>query len=250
MSLSWAGRDGLDRKHGAVLQSTILFILSCGLIVHIPDGFLSLPVLLGCGALSLGGLGMAIHSSSRGISDRQVPLMGVTGAFVFAAQMVNFPVAAGTSGHLIGAALLTAVLGPHISAVVMTCVLVVQCLLFQDGGLSALGANVLNMALAASYASAALSWLGRRLLPGHRYAVIFAASWVSVMAGAVLTSLELSISGTVGFIPVLLAMGTVHAIIGLGEGLLTVGILRFLLRIRPDLLTPAETPGASRREVP
>ena len=202
--------------------------------MHIPDGLLSLPVCAGTGVAAVLGVGLAVRLGTRALGDRQVPLMGVMGAFVFAAQMINVPVAAGTSGHLMGGALLTALLGPHLAALVLTCVLVVQALLFQDGGVLALGANVLNMAIVGPYVAAAVFAVARRGTVG-----LFLAGWLSVLIAAVLASAELALSGTVPFGPVVTAMGLTHAIIGILEGALTVAVVRFLLRVRPDLATGA-----------
>ncbi|MGB9611907.1 MAG: energy-coupling factor ABC transporter permease, partial [Bryobacteraceae bacterium] len=123
--------------------------------MHIPDGYLSPPVAGVLGAAGLAGVVMASRRAARSLDEARVPLMGVMGAFVFAAQMINFPVAAGASGHLLGSALLTIVLGAAPAVVVMTAILAIQALLFQDGGVLALGANVTNMALAGV---AAASW--------------------------------------------------------------------------------------------
>ena len=202
--------------------------------MHIPDGFLSVPVLLGLGALSAGGIGLAARWGARDLEDRQIPLMGVSGAFVFAAQMVNVPVGIGTSGHLLGGALLAALLGPHLAALVMVCVVAVQCLLFQDGGLTALGANAFNMAVVGPYVAWAVLAVGRRFRA--EWVALFAAGWASVVAGALLAAVELAVSGTVPLWPALVAMGTLHAVIGVGEGLLTVLVVRFLARVRPELV--------------
>lgn len=201
--------------------------------MHVPDGFLSPPVWGGLGLAAVAGLALAVREANKGIQEHQVPLMGVTGAFVFAAQMINLPVGGGTSGHLVGAALLTALLGPHLAAVTLSCVVVVQALLFQDGGITALGANVFNMAIVGAYVSGGVLWLGRRFLPP--FAAEFAAGWLSVAVGAALVAVQLGLSGTVPMGAALLAMVSVHAVIGLLEGAITVAVLRFLLRVRPDL---------------
>ena len=205
--------------------------------MHIPDGFLSPPVWAGLGLASVVGVGVAVRSASRDLREHQIPLMGVTGAFVFAAQMINMPVGAGTSGHLVGAALLTALLGPHLAAVTLCCVVATQALLFQDGGITALGANVFNMALLGSYVSGGVLWLGRRLLP--RAVAEFGAGWLSVVLAAAVVAVELALSGTVPLGPAMVAMVSVHAVIGLLEGAITVAVLRFLLRMRPDLASEA-----------
>lgn len=116
--------------------------------MHIPDGFLSLSVSIICWAITASVVGAAISKTNKALGEKQIPLMGVMAAFIFAAQMINFPVAGGTSGHLLGGALAAIVLGPWAGMLVMTSVIAVQALLFQDGGLVVMGANILNMGLA------------------------------------------------------------------------------------------------------
>jgi len=212
--------------------------------MHIPDGFLSSAVaLLGWG-LAIILLGAALRQTRRQLGERQVPVMGVLAAFIFAAQAVNFPVAAGTSGHLIGAALAAIALGPWAAVLVMTAVVAVQALLFQDGGLIVMGWNLVNMAGLAVLGGYA-SYRGvLRLVGGHRggrLAAAFAAAWVSVEVGAVATAVELAASGTTTLSFGLPAMASVHALIGLGEGVITVGALALLLTARPEILREAET---------
>jgi cobalt/nickel transport system permease protein len=213
--------------------------------MHIPDGFLNLPTAAATGAVAAVAVGYACSRLSKTLAPEKVPLLGVAGAFVFAGQMVNFPVAGGTSGHLIGAALITILLGPWAAMVVLAAVLMVQCFVFQDGGLSALGANILNMAVLAPLV-AHLVYRGlRRLGSGLARPSLAAAltSWSSVVAAAALCSLELVLSGTAAPAVVFPAMLGVHALIGLGEAALTVGALAVVTAARPDLLAargPAE----------
>ena len=215
--------------------------------MHIPDGFLSSAVaVLGWG-LAVLLLGTALRQTRRQLGERQVPVMGVLAAFIFAAQAVNFPVAAGTSGHLIGAALAAITLGPWAAVLVMTAVVAVQALLFQDGGLIVMGWNLVNMAGLAVLGGYA-SYRGvLRLVGGHRggrLAAAFAAAWVSVEVGALATAVELAASGTTTLSFGLPAMASVHALIGLGEGVITIGALALLLTARPEILREAETsPG-------
>ena len=213
--------------------------------MHIPDGFLDLQTSVATGAISVATVGCASYALRRRVNPEKVPIMGVAGAFVFAAQMINFPVVGGTSGHLVGAALTAILLGPWAAVLVMTAVLVIQCFVFQDGGALALGANVLNMGIAGAllgYATyAGIGKLSQRA--GIQYAAAFVAAWVAVMAGAFLCSWELIISGTAAAQVVLPAMLGVHALIGAGEGLITVGALALVSRSRPDIwpaLQPAE----------
>jgi cobalt/nickel transport system permease protein len=204
--------------------------------LHIPDGFLSVMVSIICWAITIITLGLAISKTNKALGEKQVPLMGVMAAFIFAAQMINFPVAGGTSGHLLGGALAAIVLGPWAGMIVMTAVIAVQALLFQDGGLLVMGANILNMGLA----TAAIGYGLYRAVPNQSKAVKLSvagvAAWLSVMAGALLTSLQLWLSGTSQLPVVIPAMLGVHALIGLGEALITVAALSFILQARPDLL--------------
>src|SRR5512147_218372 len=136
--------------------------------MHIPDGFLDAKTALATGALAAAGLGLALRDARRSLPPRKVPLMGLSAAFIFAAQMLNFPVAGGTSGHLVGAVLASVLLGPSAAIVVMTAVLLIQCLLFADGGLLALGANLFNMAIVAVLGGHAVYRAVRRVLPDRR----------------------------------------------------------------------------------
>ena len=205
------------------------------LALHIPDGFLSLPVAAAGWAILVVTIVFALRQTRARLGERQAPLMGVIAAFVFAAQMINFPVAGGTSGHLLGGTLVAVLLGPWAAVLVMTSVVAVQALLFQDGGLLALGFNVANMGLLTAFVGYAVyQWLGRR--PERRLWAAGVAAWVSVMLAAAATSLELAVSGTSPLSLALPAMLGVHALIGLGEALITVGALAFIRASRPDLI--------------
>jgi len=208
--------------------------------MHIPDGFLDTATSVASWVVSVGGVAVAVRRVNKTLNERQVPLMGVSAAFIFAAQMMNFTIAGGTSGHLLGGALAAILLGPWAGTLVITCVLAVQALLFQDGGLLALGANILNMALIGVW-SGWLVYAGlKRLLGEKSWAIFvrgFAAGWLSVVLAALLASVELGLSGASPWGVVLPAMGGVHALIGIGEGLITVAVLAFLRAVRPDLLT-------------
>jgi cobalt/nickel transport system permease protein len=212
---------------------------SSGPALHIPDGFLSAPV-AATGYVAMGvALVVAVRMTDRNLSDRAVPLMGVMGAFIFAAQMMNFPVAGGTSGHMVGGALAAIVLGPWAAILVMTAVVGLQALLFQDGGLAALGANVTNMGTLAVLVGWGVYVVLRpleRFSNSGRVVAAFAAAWISVEAAALATSLQLVISDTSPFDVVMPAMLGVHALIGIGEGLITAAAVSFLLVTRPDLL--------------
>ncbi len=208
--------------------------------MHIPDGFLNTGTTVAAWAISAGGLGYAVRKVNRELGERQVPMMGVTAAFIFAAQMLNFTVAGGTSGHLLGGALAAILLGPWPAMLVLTSVLVVQALLFQDGGLLALGANILNMAVIGVLVGW-ITYMGlRRLLGEKPWATLisgFAAAWLSVVIAALACAVELALSGTSPWQVAVPAMGLVHMLIGIGEGLITAAVLAFLKVTRPDLLS-------------
>jgi cobalt/nickel transport system permease protein len=215
--------------------------------MHIPDGFLSTEVAATTAVVSAGVLGYSLRRADEALDDRRVPLVGVTGAFIFAAQMLNFPVAGGTSGHLLGAALAAILLGPWVACLLMAVVLTTQAFLFADGGITALGANVLNMGVLGALGVGGLMLLARRVLgrAGIRsratlLAIAGAGAWLAVMIGAAAAALELASSGTVPLGTVLPAMLGVHAAIGIGEAVLTVAALSAVLATRPDLIALAD----------
>jgi cobalt/nickel transport system permease protein len=204
--------------------------------MHIPDGFLSLVVSVICWGISAIVVGLAISKTNKALGERQIPLMGIMAAFIFAAQMINFPVAGGTSGHLLGGALAAIMLGPWAAMLVMTAVIAVQGLLFQDGGLLVMGANILNMGLVTAAVGYGLYRSVSSRSNNLKLGVAGVAAWLSVMTGALLTSFELWLSGTSHLQVVIPAMMGVHTLIGLGEALITVSALAFIMRTRPDLL--------------
>ena len=207
--------------------------------LHIPDGFLSLVVSLISWTITIIVLSIAIRRTEA-MDEKQVPLMGVMAAFIFAAQMINFPVAGGTSGHLLGGALAAIVLGPWAAMLVMTAVIGVQGLLLQDGGLLTMGANILNMGLLTSAIGYGLYKLGEGRNRALKLTLAGIGAWLSVIAGALFASLQLWLSGTARLDIVLPAMLGVHTLIGIGETLVTVGALSFIFKSRPDLLDQAE----------
>lgn len=214
--------------------------------LHIPDGFLSLPVALVFWALTIALVAVAIRRTQGELGERQIPLMGVMAAFIFAAQMINFPVAGGTSGHLLGGALAAIVLGPWAGILVMTTVIGVQALVFQDGGLVVMGANIFNMGLLTALIGYGLyrAMIGRSRTVQLVTAGV--AAWLSVVAGALLTAFQLWLSGTSALEIVFPAMLGVHMLIGLGEALITVAALAFILQTRPDLLGTEAKPAGGR----
>jgi cobalt/nickel transport system permease protein len=207
--------------------------------MHIPDGFLSLVVAILFWILSILTVGYALSRVRTELNERQVPLMGVLAAVIFAGQMLNFSVSGGTSGHLLGAALAVILLGPWPAVLVMTCVVSVQALIFQDGGLLALGANIFNMGVVGVFVAWGVYRLIRRLTPEARWSTLlagFLAAWSSIEIASLVAALQLALSGTSPANIAIPAMGGIHAIIGLGEGLITLGALGFLMAARPGLL--------------
>ena len=215
------------------------------LAMHAPDGFLTAPTAIATGVLSAGAMAAAIRASRPELDDDRIPLAGVTAAFVFAAQMVNFPVAAGTTGHLMGGALAAVLLGPSLGLLVVAVVVIVQAIGFADGGLTALGYNVFNMAVVTALGGWAVFRGARRLLPATPTGVTLGA-FVAAVASVVLSALAFSLqwlfgaSAAVPFDTVLTAMLGVHTLIGLGEGLITAGVVAAVLAVRPDLVRGAD----------
>src|SRR3954454_17249375 len=204
-----------------------------------PDGFLPPEVAAVCAVPAAGAVAYGLRRASRELDERRVPLLGVTAAFVFAAQMLNFPVAGGTSGHFLGAALAAILLGPWLACVLMSVVLITQAFVFADGGVTALGANVLNMGVIGALLVGGLMVAARRVLPKRRsvfLAIAGVGAWLAVVAGAVACSLELAISGTVPLGTVLPAMLGVHVVIGVGEAVITVAAVSAVLTTRPDVV--------------
>ena len=209
--------------------------------MHAPDGFLNAGTAVATGALSVSTVGVALRQTRDAALDRQIPLAGLTAAFIFAAQMINFPVAAGTTGHLLGGALAAVLLGPAMGALVVTVVVVVQAIAFADGGLTALGYNVLNMAVVTSFGGYGLFLVFRRLLPRNRGGVIATtglAAAGSVVLAAVAFSIEWLFGATapVPFDTVLGSMTGVHLLIGIGEGVISGLTVAAVLAARPDLV--------------
>ena len=219
--------------------------------MHIPDGFVDLPVAAVTGAVSLGAVALSVKKATRELNERTVPLLGVTAAFVFAAQMLNFPIAGGTSGHFLGALMVAVLLGPYAAVIVLTSVLVVQALVMADGGITALGANIFNMAIIGGVVGYFIFLGLKRLLPksvtGYFFAIAI-ASWFSVVLASIACSFELALSGTVPLSIALPAMTSVHMIIGIGEAIIASAVVAAVLATRPDLVKTYKYPGASLAE--
>jgi cobalt/nickel transport system permease protein len=211
--------------------------------MHIPDGFLTTDVALACAVPAAVAVGVGLRKASTDLDERRVPLLGVTAAFVFAAQMLNFPVAGGTSGHFLGAALAAILLGPWLACLTMAVVLGVQAFVFADGGITALGANILNMGVIGALLVGGVIHYARRLAPKAIVPISAVGAWVAVMLGATATSLELAISGTVPLHTVLPAMLGTHLVIGIGEAVITAAAVSAVLTTRPDLVTRRAVPA-------
>ncbi|MGC1307590.1 MAG: energy-coupling factor ABC transporter permease [Phormidesmis sp.] len=210
------------------------------LALHIPDGFLSLPVSLVGWVIAIALIAVSLKQVESAYGDRTVSLMGVCAAFIFAAQMINFPIPGGTSGHLLGGTLAGALLGPWAGSLVMIAVFIVQAVLFQDGGLTVLGPNIFVMGLIGTFGGYYLyksirfslgrdHWLGTAV-------GLAVASWVSVVAAAAIVAVMLALSGTVPLGVAMTAMIGWHALIGVGEALITVAAVGYVWRTRPDLI--------------
>lgn len=220
--------------------------------MHIPDGFLSVWVSIILWLISIAAIAVALRRVNREVGDRQVPLMGVLAAAIFAGQMLNFSVTGGTSGHLMGAAIATILLGPWAAILVITAVVGVQALIFQDGGLLALGANIFNMGVIGVAVAYFTYHTVRRLAHGQKWGVFaggFAAGWLSIFIASLAAALQLALSGTSPANIAVPAMGAIHALIGLGEGAITLGALIFLYTTRRDLVQSGNAPATAGRAV-
>ncbi len=213
--------------------------------MHIPDGFINAPTSLATGAVAAGGVGISLRRAAQTLQERQVPLAGLVAAYIFAVQMLNFPVAAGTSGHLLGGVLAAVLVGPWAGCVCVAVVLVVQSLLFADGGLTALGLNITNMAIVGVFGGWTVFLLLRRALPATRTSVVVSsgiAAGISVVLAASAFVIEYAVGGTGGVAlgTVLAAMVGVHTLIGIGEGVITALTVGVVLGVRPDLVHGAQ----------
>ncbi len=208
--------------------------------MHIPDGFVSVPVAGATSLASVAALFIALGRSQEAFGIRRAPILGLTTAFIFAAQMINFPVAGGTSGHLLGGTLAAIVLGsPWAGTLCIATVLIIQAVLFADGGITALGANILNMGVIGVWVGWVLTETLQRLFGGSKGRLPLAAgiaAGVSVVVAAIACAIELALSGTAPVAIILPAMTGVHILIGIGEGVITGGVLTYLATARPDLL--------------
>jgi cobalt/nickel transport system permease protein len=207
--------------------------------LHAPDGFLSVPIAAVMWLITLAVTAYAVKRTNETFDERAIPLMGVTAAFIFAAQMFNFQVIGGTSGHLLGGVLAAVLLGPWAGTLVMVAVVAVQALVFQDGGLVVMGANIFNMGIIGTLGGYAIYRAICGLFRGEERGRIPAAgiaAWLSVFLAAGAMAIELALSGTTDLVLALTAMLSIHALIGIGEALITMAALAFVKVTRPDLL--------------
>lgn len=205
--------------------------------MHIPDGFLSTPVWLAMWIITLLILALAFKKTNQRIGEKQVPLMGVLAAFIFAGQMLNTPVAGGTSGHMLGGVLAAVFLGPYTASIVMASVFIVQALLFQDGGVTTLGANIFNMGFIGAIAGYYLYLVIKKIV-GDKNIVLSAgvAAWLSLVLASAICAVQLGLSGAIPLAIALTAMVSIHAVIGLIEAALTMAAIAYVQKTRPDLL--------------
>ncbi|MCL4376859.1 MAG: energy-coupling factor ABC transporter permease [Actinobacteria bacterium] len=206
--------------------------------MHIPDGFIDIKTAAVTGVFSLSGLIVAVIKVKKFFRAKVVAVMGVFAALIFAAQMINFTVLGGTSGHLLGAALACIVLGPYAGGVIITIVLIVQAFAFGDGGITALGANVFNMAVVGVVSAYLIYKLFTKLSKKRIvfYTAVAAGSWFSVVIASAFCSLELAASGTYSLGITLGSMVPVHMVIGVGEAIITTIIIAFIDKVRPDII--------------
>ncbi len=207
--------------------------------MHIPDGFVSGPINAATFAVSAAAVSVAVVKAKKNMDEKQVPLLGVTAAFIFAAQMLNFPVAGGTSGHFLGALMAGVLLGPLNACIVMALVLIIQALVFADGGVTALGSNVFIMGVVGGIFSTYLFYGLKFILPKSKkgfLAAVAAAAWSSVFIASAVCAGLLALSGTSPIQVVLPSMLGVHALIGIGEALITTTVVSMVLAVRSDLV--------------
>ena len=222
--------------------------------MHVPDGFMNVTMSAATGVISFGTLWAYIRSAKDLIADKFIALTGMMSALIFVLQMINFPVAAGTSGHLLGGALAVIVLGPRLGLICLSVVVIIQSLLFADGGLSALGVNVLNMAIVTSATSWFIVKYWIKFIGKNRTSIVSVsvlAGILSVVFSSIAFTIQYAIGGTIS-IPVgtvLLAMVTTHFIIGFGEGIITALIVTLLIRVRPDLIYAYERSNENTTKV-
>ncbi|MCI3241090.1 energy-coupling factor ABC transporter permease [Streptomyces spinosisporus] len=209
--------------------------------MHVPDGFINAPISAATGVVAAGAVAVSLRGARRELDERTAPLAGLVAAFIFAVQMLNFPVAAGTSGHLLGGALAAILVGPFTGVLCVSVVLLMQGILFADGGLTALGVNITDMAIVTTVVGYAVFRGLVKVLPRSRRSITvasFAAALLSVPAAAVAFTLIYAIGGTtdIAIGKVATAMIGVHVLIGIGEAVITALTVGAVVAVRPDLV--------------
>ncbi|MFM7500160.1 MAG: energy-coupling factor ABC transporter permease [Actinomycetota bacterium] len=209
--------------------------------MHIPDGFINIPTASASAALAVAGLGYSVRAAREKLDEKAAPLVGLVAVFIFAGQMINFPVAAGTSGHLLGGALAAVLVGPHAASLALTVVLAIQALLFADGGLTALGLNIFNMSIVGVWGGYGAFLLMRKIFRYTRTSVMVGSAvgaFISVPLAATFFSIQYAIGGAGTFAPstVFAAMFGTHILIGIGEAIITTLTVGAILKTRPDLV--------------
>ena len=222
------------------------FFLAAIQLLHVPDGFLNLPISILCWIVTLIVLYFAVKQAQLDYDERLVPLAGIMAAFIFAGQMLNFPVAGGTSGHLVGATLAFVVLGPWVGLLAMTAVISLQALIFHDGGLVVMGSNILIMGIVPGFVGYGLFQMVKHRSRKVTLAVTAVAAWLSIMIAALVTALLLGFSGTTSLALAIPAMLGIHTLIGIGEALITVAALSFIMQTRPQLLSDDAPAGSGK----
>ncbi len=209
--------------------------------MHIPDGFIDLPTSAAFAALAAGGITASLKGATKSLDEKTAPLAGLTATFIFAVQMLNFPVAAGTSGHLFGSVLAAVLVGPYVATLALSVVLLLQALLFADGGLTAAGLNVFNLALVGVWVGYGAFLLVKKVLPKSKPSITSAASiaaFISVPAAVVAFVLQYAVgaNSTFSVTAVFTGMMGTHLLIGIGEAIITAFAVTAVMASRPDLV--------------
>jgi cobalt/nickel transport system permease protein len=212
--------------------------------MHIGDGIMAPPIWVLGYIIAIPVVAYATKKTGNTLGNTQIPILGVLAAGIFVAQMLNFPVGGGTTGHLVGAALAAVLLGPYAAVVILTIVLIVQAFLFGDGGVTALGLNIVNMAILSSFVAYAVYAFGKTITSrkAGTYITIFIAAWTSIVLSAAMCGIELGISAALSpeyGIPLIIAVPTMaitYMFIGIGEGIVTVLVVVYIAAVRPDII--------------
>jgi len=212
--------------------------------MHIPDGLLNIPTVAAAGAMSIGSISMAIKKTKETLEDKQVPTLGIMAAFIFAAQMINFPVAIGTSGHMIGAFFSAIILGPWATIIIMSSILIIQSLFFGDGGVLALGANIFNMAVIANFSGYYIYRLFKKNDNHYSSYGVIVGGLVSVVATAIIVGIEIVLSGRGELLGIIKPLVFWHILIGFGEGLITLFLVSYISKVRKELLSNTAVGGS------